>query len=39
MILILCLKVEEVSRRRARKATKFQRAIVGVSADEVCILK
>ncbi|RLN62733.1 hypothetical protein BBJ28_00018343 [Nothophytophthora sp. Chile5] len=28
------LKVEEVSRRRARKTTKIQRAIVGVSADD-----
>ncbi|CEG49088.1 60s ribosomal protein [Plasmopara halstedii] len=29
------LKVEEVSRRRARKTTKIQRAIVGVSADDI----
>uniref|UniRef100_K3WUR0 Large ribosomal subunit protein eL24-related N-terminal domain-containing protein n=1 Tax=Globisporangium ultimum (strain ATCC 200006 / CBS 805.95 / DAOM BR144) TaxID=431595 RepID=K3WUR0_GLOUD len=29
------LKVEEVSRRRVRKTTKIQRAIVGVSADDI----
>lgn len=29
------LKVEEVSRRRARKTTKIQRAIVGVSAEDI----
>ncbi|ETV92531.1 hypothetical protein H310_13208 [Aphanomyces invadans] len=29
------LRVEETSRRRARKTTKIQRAIVGVSVDEL----
>ncbi|KUF95292.1 hypothetical protein AM588_10005595 [Phytophthora nicotianae] len=29
------LKVEEVTRRRARKTTKIQRAIVGVSAEDI----
>lgn len=29
------LKVEEVSRRRVRKTTKIQRAIVGVSAEDI----
>lgn len=29
------LKVDEVSRKRTRKTTKFQRAVVGVSADEI----
>ncbi|CAH0488046.1 unnamed protein product [Peronospora farinosa] len=29
------LKVEEITRRRARKTTKIQRAIVGVSADDI----
>lgn len=29
------IKVEEVARRRARKTTKIQRAILGVSADDV----
>lgn len=29
------LKVEEISRRRARKTTKIQRAIVGVTVDDV----
>jgi len=29
------LKVEEAARRRARKTTKIQRAIVGVSAEDV----
>ncbi|OQR96439.1 60S ribosomal protein L24, partial [Thraustotheca clavata] len=29
------LRVEEVTRRRARKTTKIQRAIVGVSVDEL----
>ncbi|CAK4074909.1 unnamed protein product [Aphanomyces euteiches] len=29
------LRVEEVARRRARKTTKIQRAIVGVSVDEL----
>jgi len=27
--------VEEISRRRARKTTKIQRGIVGVSADDI----
>jgi len=31
------IKVEETSRRRARKTTKIQRAIVGVSADDVSV--
>ena len=29
------IQVEEVARRRTRKTTKFQRAVIGVSADEV----
>ena len=29
------IKVEEITKRRSRKTTKFQRAIVGASLDEI----